>query len=326
MTPAQMTSLRRAFVDVCNRYSTATLNGSPIYIRHLSHREYLEYDNLSALFSAEAQAKGAPSHENRLAELISKGLWSNDREQDIATRRETITRFEDGKKQLPIPSMVKKQEEQIAQMRKDLDLILIEKGDKMGITAEVYAQQRLNDHYIVFNLFKDAALTQPLYDNAAFEDLSDTDVEIIMRVYKVAIDPCADASLKTLSVQDFFIGYYNLCADDLSSFFGIPIAQMTYYQVRLGNYARYFKSLAENTDLTKLTREQRADPAEIERAHSTQQKHGQMQAAGQVPVGMSKDDIEKAGMKGQFSPLPKQSLSGGDFIKFIAGQPQNQGR
>lgn len=317
--PPNLTTLRRAFVDVCRGYSLGhTKDSQTVYIRHLSHFGHQEYDLLTERFEQEALAKGAETEETSLKRLTDKGLWSPARETDIARQRDFIGRLEEGRKTIAVPSVLKSHEDQIARERDKLAQTLLERARLIGMTAELYAHRRLEDHYMVGNLFVDAALTTPLYAQPDFDTLTDEEVDAIHETYAKAIEPCSDANLRKLSVQDLFMSYFALCGDNPSALFGRPVCELTYYQVRLLNHGRYMKALLDNTDLNRLPPEQRGDPEAIERLHITQKNLAAMQAEGKAPVGMSAADVKATGV--QFNTPPPPGLSGVELVKWMQRQ------
>lgn len=307
--PSNLSILRRAFADVCRGYSTVPFKGRPLVVKHLAHTDHIEYDSLRIVYEEEARAKGAITDADRLKDLTKQGLWTPAREAGIATQIDFLHRLEDGKKGVAVPSILKAQDQQIAQERAKLEGTYQERATLFGVTTEVYAQQQLNDHYIVTNLFLDKECLQPLFSSSSFDDLTDAAVREVTQAYQRATEPCSEANLKTLAVQDFFIRYYSLCGDNLYSFYGRPVANLTFYQVRLGNVARYYKQLMENCDLSRLPPDQRNDPEAIDRAYTTQRNATPMIEEGKVPVGMNREDIKELGLQGRLTPLPRGNQS-----------------
>lgn len=320
---SKLTLLRRAFVDICRGYSIGQHKGVSLYVKHLSHRQHMDFEDIQLGFHEEAVKKGALAEVDRLKYLVDKGLWTTDREDGISRQRDTVIRFEEGRKQLIVPSLMKQHEAQIESERKKLSDMLIQRAQTMGITAEVYAQQRLNDYYILHNLFLDKELTRPVLTEGDFEDMTDTEVQEIVSAYNKATDPSSDTNLRLLAVQDFFMSYYSLCNDSLADFFGRPVAEMTYYMIRLGNSARYFRSLIEHMDMSKVPPSERNDPDAIERLSTSQKNSASMAAEGKVAnVGLTKDDIEKLGLQGQMAKVPKTNMS---FDQLIDHARKTQG-
>lgn len=319
LSSAKLTLLRRAFVDICKGYSKAVYRGKDVYIRHLSHFNHLHYDLLQQQYEDEAIAKGAKREEDRLKELRAQGKWSDEKERDIIRQKDGIARFEDTIRVTAQPSVVKGLTIQVEEEKTKLYTMLSEKANLLGMTAEVYAQRMLNDYYVVTNLFATEDLKTPLFTFDSFDDLEDSLVEEILKIYHAAIEPCGDQQLRFLAVQDFFSSYYNLCGDRLDGFYGRPVCEMTYYQVRLGGIARYFKSIMEGMDFSKLDPSVRGDPDAIERLYTAQRNAEAMQAEGKVPTNMTNQDIKDLGLQGQMTKITGE-LSGNELIKHLQRQ------
>lgn len=318
---APITLLRRAFVDITRGYSVGSYKGAPLYVRHLSHVSHLNFDDLQLRFEEEAKGVGAASEADRMADLRAKGQWSDAKEAEITRQREVIASIEDGKRTVAVPSMIVHYEQQIARERETLGKLLTERGDLIRFTTEIYAHQKVNDYYILFNLFKDNTLREPVLVMDELDDMENSEVEAIHEAYQKAIESCSDTNLRRLAVADFYTSYYNLCSDNLQSFYGRPVCEMTYYQVRLGNISRYFKALLEQTDLSKVPMGVRGDPEAIERMHISQKNMAAMAADGKVPTNLTQADMEQTGMKHKMTELPRdRELSGVELVKYLRSQ------
>jgi hypothetical protein len=318
LPPATFSLLRRAFSDVCRGYSSTTYRGQVVYIKHLSHSDHELFEETQERFRQDAIKRGALSEADKLADLIKRGRWSQEKEDDTAKQRDAIVQFEEGKRNMVVPSMIKTQEAQIKAERDKLNKMLVMRAEQMGITAETYSQQRLNDHYILHNLYVDKELSIPLFNQESFDDLSDAEIQTVVDTYNGATECCSDENLRLLCVQDFFISYYSLVGDSLSDFFGRPICEMTYYQVRLGGVSRYYRSLMENTDMSRIPPNQRNDPDALDRAFSSQKNQSKMAAEGRVPnVGLTKDDVRELGLEGQMAKLPTRNMGLEEMISHV---------
>ncbi len=309
--------LRRAFVDVCRGYSVGhqAKDGRAVYIRHLGHREHADYDAIQARFEAIAVARGAQTEAQRLEVLYAKGMWSAGRETEIERQRDYIARMEEGRRTIAVPSVLRSHEAQIKQEREKLATMLMDRAKAVGMTVEIYAARRLEDHYLVHNMFTDSALQTPLIDSDTFDTLSDDEVDAIHDTYKAATEPCLEVNLRRLAMQDFFTSYYTLCGDNASTFWGKPVCELTYYQVRLSGVARYMKLLCDNTDLSRLSPAERNDPDAIERLHITQKNTATATVEGRVPTGLTASDIKETGIK--YSPVPPAGMSGVELVKWL---------
>lgn len=316
MSPQQITVLRRGFVDICRGFSEITYKGEKIYVRHLSHREHLEYDLLQRQFEEERRAQGGKYEKEKLDALIAKGLWSAAKDREIEEVKDFILRLEEGRKVISQLSVMRNQERQIEEEQKKLNELLGIKRGLIGMTVELYAQTALNDYYIVTNLFKEPTLQTLVFERADFDNLPDLDVEEVLQVYEKAIEPCNDDNLKCMTVQDFFMSYYSLSNDDPMVFYGKPVCNLTYYQVRLMNVARYFRSILQDLDLSKVDAKTKNDPNAIERLYLARKNASEMEAQGKVPANMSQEDIKALGMEGKFAKIDKE-MSGQELIKHL---------
>jgi hypothetical protein len=307
-------TLRRAFVDVCRGYSLGHAD-RPFYVRHLGHAEHVDFDLIQHRFEAEAAAMGAQTEAQRLAYLFAKGQWDQAREKAIDTQRDYIARLEAGRQTIGIPSVLRSHDQQTAEERKKLTQMLMERATAIGMTVELYARRRAEDYSIVHNLFADSTFREPLVSMEAFEDLEDAQVDKLHDAYRAAIEPCADANLRRLAVQDFFVSYYTLCADNAHAFYGRPICELTYYQVKLANIARYMKGVIDHTDLNKLAPNKRVDPDALEQAYIMQKNQASME--GRSPVGLTSTDIKEMGMKQKMTALPPSDLSGVELARWL---------
>lgn len=304
--PTNPTILRRAFVDVYRGYSTTVYAGRPVYIRHLSHIDHVAYDEVQKRYEDIARAAGAVSEAERMAELKQSGRWSDQKERGIERQRDGIARFEDTIAACPRPSEVASLVQQVSIEKTKLNDLIAERTGLLGMTIEAYALRMLNDHYVVTNLFMDKALTQPLYGIATFDDLPDSEIESLLEVYHEAILPCNDTHMRQLAVQDWFTPYWAAANDSTHAFYGKPVAELTYYQIRLSSIARHFAAILQGVDLTKVPSAMRADPDALERSYTTQRAIEQQKAEGKLPSGMTQDDIKQTGLEGSYAKVDKQ--------------------
>lgn len=316
--PASLTVLRRAFADICNGYSATTYQGRPLYIRHLSHLEHIGYDDVQAAYEEDGRRRGGMTEAQKLTELKATGQWKPSKDIAIERQQDTIARFEDTIRNTPQPSVVESMSQQLEGERAKLRGLLEEKAQLLGMTVEIYAQRMLNDHYVLTNLFADKGLTQPLFGPEGFGGLSPEETDNLLEVYHGAIDMCSDANLRQLAVQDLFTSYWNVCGDNAQAFYGRPVYQMTYYQIRLASIARYFKSILEGVDMTKLAPAMRHDPDALERFYASQRAIEQQKAEGKLPAQMSQADIKQSGLEGQYAQVTRAE-SAIDMVKRLAG-------
>lgn len=298
----------------------ATYNGEKIYIKHLSHFDHLEFDEINELFVEKCKSDGLPSESERLSQLIKKGQWTQSKENEIAQLRDFISRLEDGRKGISVPSVLKNHNETIAAEKAKLNKLLSERSELVGLTVEIHSLNLLNDHYILSNLFLDKDLRDPLFTADSFDYLSESEVSSVIEAYSLAIDPCSDKNIKKLSVQPFFQQYFFICNGDISSFFGKPVSSLTHYQVTLANHASYFKDIVSNNDLSNLSHEKRLDPDAIEAYVNLKRNADRAIEEGRAPTGMTPEDIKSLGLEGRIAKAPAKEMNSSEFLQYLQKQ------
>lgn len=79
--------LRKTFLDISNGFSSGKFRGETVYIQHLSHKDQIQLEELEETFKNEALSNSLPLREDRLKELISKGIWTKEKEEEIAVKK-----------------------------------------------------------------------------------------------------------------------------------------------------------------------------------------------------------------------------------------------
>jgi hypothetical protein len=310
--------LRQAFLDVCNGYSVCSLNGTNLYIKHLSHKEHLFLDDLYEKFREEAIANGLQSEQDRLKYIIAEGLWTEKREFEIVQKRDYIKRLNEGKKLINYPSILERHNKDIEVETNKLYKIELERLDLIGVTCESYANKVISDYYILRSIFKDADCKIPYLTEQEFDEIDDEILTELIGAYRTAGETCSDSNLKKLAIQDFYTPYFYLCADNISSFFGKSICDLTYNQVKLANFSKYFKALLENVDIKTLPKKAAEDPDELVNYLTvTKNAKGVIdknQHANVALVGANKNDIAAITGKEQNS-LPAKPMSMKEMIE-----------
>ena len=113
--------------------------------------------------------------------------------------------------------------------------------------------------------------------------------------------------LKKVAVSNFFLNFYYLCEDNPYTFYGKPIVNLTYYQLELFGYGRYFKQIFSDSK-TRPPEEMMDDPDQIiewyesnKNAQKVVQRSKQDGSGGTSIVGATKDDLKRLGMSDEHS-------------------------
>lgn len=311
--------LRQVFLDVCNGYSTVSLNGKQLFVKHLTHKDHLHFDDVYEAALKEAVDGGILKEKDRLEYLKKDGLWSDKQEAEIEQKKYYIQQLENGKKNLRYPSQL---ESQIKVMKAEEEILKKLEGKRtelIGMTAEGYAIKIQTDHYMLLSFFTDKELTKPLFTPEEFDSIDESDFEKLIFLYSGESIKCSDFNIKKLSFQDYFISYFYLCGEDLSQFFGKPISTLTFYQLKLISYGRYFKNLLDGVTLSNLPQHIVDNPDELVNYLSAM-KNGQESVnknnhANVSLVGATKEDIKVLGGGEQKNQLPNKDMNMQEMLK-----------
>lgn len=257
----QLRLLRKAFSDISRGYSVVFLEGKKLYIKHLSHHEQVDLDVLYKSFFDEGIKEGLNTEAQVTARLREEGVWKDEDEKELADSKSVIERLVAGKKVIYMKSDLERQNEEIKKEEQKYAQKLNLKHKLLGLTAEAFAEKKINEHYIMESIFWDAQCTKKYLTDDLFEEMTDKTLHDIIQFYNTEMDVVSDKHIKHLALQDFFQIYWNLSGEDLYSFYGKAVCELTYFQVKLGSFARTFKHILEKAD--SLPEDIRSDPDKI---------------------------------------------------------------
>lgn len=294
--------LRRAFNDICRGYTEALVSDEKIYIKHLCHSDQLDLDLVEKNFFNLAKTSGLPAEDERIAQLKNEGRWTDENERELGQIKLSVQSLIDGRKNATLPSILKRVDSQIEEEHKLYNKKYKERAELVGLTCELYSHRRVNEHYIFQNLYRDRDFKEHFFSQEGFDDLSEVEMARIIEVYNSVMEPCSDLNIKKLAIQDFFQSYYYISGDNFMNFYGKAICQLSLFQVKLANFAKYFRSIFENHDMKNVPKNILEDPDKLvdwvmatDRVKQQIEKQKDSDMGG--VVGMTKEDRKAAGMQ-----------------------------
>jgi hypothetical protein len=180
--------------------------------------------------------------------------------------------------------------------------LLAEKESTIGFTAEEYANRRINEYYMHVSILDQDE--KRLFAENEFDELDEDQVSEIMTVYAKNNEKFKAENLKKIALSDFFTNIFYLCDDNLYNFYGKPVINLTFYQIEIYSYGRYFKSIIQNSE-DKIPDHIVEDPEKlIEWAQSSQNVKEALEkssvsdkdGAASSIVGATSQDLAKAGI------------------------------
>ena len=126
----------------------------------------------------------------------------------------------------------------------------------------------------------------------------------LINFYNKSTDKFLSDNLKKISLSGFFTNLFYLCEDNAHVFFGKPLVELTFYQIELFGYGRYYKNLLQNAE-NPVPEGIKGDPDKIvewfDSAKSAKEtleksKNAGVDGSATSLVGATKQDLERLGL------------------------------
>lgn len=238
---------RKIFRDISRGFSKEKLGNDIIYIKHLSQDDQVELDDIEDEYLKAAKKRGLPSEQEMLDLLKEQGVWGDKEEDEIAADRLFIQTLTDAKRTLVLKSQIDKKNQQIEEASKELEKKVHDRYQVLGNTAEKYAKEKSNDHYIIRSFFSNKKLDKPIFTEKDFWSLDDRHLQKAVVKYNSFFSSFSEDNIRHLCLQDFYYSYFPFSESPVD-FFGQAIVNLTYNQLRLIVYTKIFKNIFERND------------------------------------------------------------------------------
>lgn len=301
MEQSQQSKYKKAFRDIKNGFSEIKVLENLFYLKHLSLEDQVDIDQIYDSYFNEAKDRGVPTNDETLKRLIDEKQWTHKQESLIKQEENFIENLVNQKKSTFLRSEIERLNTDIESAQKRLYDLKNTKATFFNRTAESYAEERVNDYYILKCLYKDKYLNKPAYNENEFDDIDSDVLSLIIKEYSEIYKNINDNTIQHLVLQDFF-NLYMPFAENPSEFYGKSICDLTYNQVKLLIYARFFKNIFQQND--KMPQEIRHDPSKIidyvnanENAKKLMENKNNKENQASSIVGATSEDLEYVGLK-----------------------------
>lgn len=301
--------LKLIFIDILRGYSIASYEKNNIYIKHHTNLDAGDIDYRKEDFRNKAIKSGLPTLEFQEKYIIKEGLWSEDKNQEIIKTRQFIGGLKKTKSKLFKESDIKEIQTSIDQHNLKLIELINEKKDLIGFTVEDYVLKKTNEYYMFISLFKEKNLEDSFFTKEEFDDLDNKNLFNLINIYNKISEDFKDVNLKRIALSPSYLSMFNLCDDNVYNLHGKAAIFLTFYQIELFSFARYFKNVVSNSkhkppedyyeDPDKLIEwiESSKNMEEVldKTSKNSRNQDGKAIVATSV-VGASKEDLKKAGL------------------------------
>ena len=295
--------LKLVFSEIIEGYSlvTSKLFGD-LKIKHINNFDAAKTDIKNHHYFEKAVEQGLPRKEEKLKYLIKEKLWDPEKDKEADRLKDLLKGMNKTKSKLLLQVQIDAIRKEIEETEKKLVSMLAEKEEVVGFTAEEYANRRINEYYMHVSVLNDKGGV--LFGEDEFDELEQDQINEIMEVYAKNNEKFKNNVLKRIALADFFTNIFYLCDDNVFNFYGKPVIDLTFHQIEIYSYGRYFKSILQNSE-DKIPEHIAEDPDKlIEWAESSKNVKEVLEkssvsdkdGAATSIVGATKEDLAKAGI------------------------------
>jgi hypothetical protein len=241
----ELSEYRKIFKEIVQGCTKASIDGKTYFIKHLTAHDQVDIDEVNQKYLDEAKARGIPSEKDILKSLESEGQWTKANEKQIEKLEVFIEQLQKNKSALVLKSEIDRQNQSIEETRAKINAIKEKRSSLLGVHAESYASKRANDHYIIKSFFEDELLEHAVFpEEKDYDSLYAEEVQEFVSCYNNTFLSFEEIKIQEMILQDFYYIYFPF-SDDTVGFFGKPVCQLTYNQLKLIVYTKIFKNIFE---------------------------------------------------------------------------------
>ena len=234
--------LRLLFIDILKGYSLSYYKDNKLYFKHNTSFDSGEIDHLKQEFIEKAKRNGLPTEDQKEEYLISENIWSKENNEKIKKLKSDISALRQTKSKLFKSDDINELNRQIDEKKLEVINLTVEKKDLLGFTVEDYANKKINEYYMFNSLFRDKALKDRYFSEQEFDELENKDISEILNIYNNINKNFIENNLKKIALSSYYLSLFNLCDENAYNLYGKPIIYLTFYQMEIFGYARYFKN------------------------------------------------------------------------------------
>ena len=317
--------LRLLFIDILKGYSLSYYKSNKLYFKHNTSFDSGEIDHLKQEFIEKAKRNGLPTESQKEEYLILENLWSKENNEKINKLKSDISTLKQTKSKLFKSDDINEFNRQIDQKKLELITLAAERKDLLGFTVEDYANKKINEYYMFNSLFKDKDLKDRYFSEQEFDELENKDISEVLEIYNNINKNFIENNLKKIALSSYYLSLFNLCDENAYNLYGKPIIYLTFYQMEVFGYARYFKNALSEAkhkpsdeyyeDPDKLIEwlESSKNVEEVLSKNENNQKKTEGAIATSI-VGAKKEDLAKIGKDENGISLHKEAQKKGGTL------------
>jgi len=297
--------IKNLFADIIRGYTKIVSSDFGIlYFKHFGPFDSAFIDEIYTLNLEKAISKGLPNKETKEKLLIENNQWTKDEEKKLSESNDLLIRLKTTRSKI-----FKKREKdiidkQIKDVTNDVEILNSKKTDLIGLTAETYANKKINEHYMKHMLYKDINLINSLYNEEEYDELEDEQLNKLYNEHEKYIENFSVKNLKCVALSPAYMNLFIIADDNPYTFYGKAVIHLTFYQTQVFEYAKTFKNILINSK-NKVPDDLMQDPEKLlEWYDSSQQAEDLLSKTNKKDkdfvasslVGATKEDLKAMGM------------------------------
>lgn len=235
-------SYRIIFSDIIGGFTSAKHSFfNSVYIKHFSCLEISDLDVEYNDLLQEAIKSEIPTYKEKEDFIICEGQWTQKNQSDLEDEENFIKNVRANLNKDYLFSRRKNLKKEIKEAEKRLSSLKIKKDHYIGETAEQWAYKKLTYKKILKSFYKDKKLDNLLIAKEE-EEIDDEKYFELINLYNNYQDKFNLDNIKKISLSPFFVNIFNL-AENVYTFYGKPIVNLSIHQSNLAMYGKYFKDI-----------------------------------------------------------------------------------
>ena len=297
-------NLKSLYWEIITGSSSFIVNNKTYYVKHMSPKDAGVIEVRENYYYNKAKSQGIPTNEEKIKELIKEGSYDPKDDKKIETNRLTLANLARTRRKLYLTRDLDNIDKQMKEISEETRLLEEKKNQLLENTCEIYSGKRMNEFYIYYSVYKDEECKTHAFTLEEFEDLDQGELFVFVGSYSKSAHKFNNHNIKRIGVSGFFLNYFYLSDDNPYFFFGRPVTHLTFYQVELFGYARYFKDLMSkstikhpdeyNDDVDKII-DWYESSSNLEKLHEDKNAASGKETAVQAVsvMGATKEDLKK---------------------------------
>jgi len=305
------------FREICQGYSRIDIDQEKIYIKHFGDYDFGEFEAEFFYFLEKAKKNGLPTYEERMDLLNSNGDWTKKEDSNLEYKKTKLKTLKKIHTDLFLKSQIDRSRQEMEDLTKEIEKIEKDKKDIIGIYAESFAQNKLEYIYILNSIYQDPELKHKKFEIDS-DDIDNNQYYKYISYHNKAVERFDLSEIKKISFAEFFQNLIGLSEQDAYYFYQKPIYKLTYYQMSVFSYGRFFYHVLGLPDSKKLEENIKKDPEKLMDWYNAtvlfKTKHKSSGSGMSFVVGAQKGDLEYLNQTDKTSDLGELAKSKGGTL------------